>query len=75
MSVLNKSTFGLGDLAYYAFRPVVYGIDWIWGTDLKDCQVCVARRERWNDLLSVPKWLALAALTMLGVGAIWWVTR
>lgn len=68
-------TFGLGDLAYYLFRPVVYFIDFVWQTDLKDCQVCVARRERWNDLLSVPAWVALAALTIVVGVAIWWVTK
>lgn len=40
----------LGDLAYYAFRPVVYLIDAVWGTDLKDCDRCNERRARWNAL-------------------------
>jgi len=55
--------FGLGDLAYYVFRPVVYGIDLIWGTDMRHCTVCKARRERWNALFSMPCWTAIFLLT------------
>ena len=36
--------FGLGDLAYYVFRPVVYSIDLVWGTDLRACDKCKERR-------------------------------
>jgi hypothetical protein len=46
-------TFGLGDLAYYIFRPVVYLIDAVWDTDLKDCDRCKERRKAWNAKLSV----------------------
>lgn len=58
-----KSNFGLGDLAYYLFRPVVYAIDFAWGTDLRDCDVCKARRARWNALFSIPGWAAIFLLT------------
>lgn len=54
-------TFGLGDLAYYAFRPVVYLIDWVWLTDLKDCDRCKARRRSWNRW-SIPRPLAIVLL-------------
>lgn len=44
------TTPALGDLAYYVFRPAVYVIDFVWGTDLRHCQVCKKRRARWNNL-------------------------
>jgi hypothetical protein len=65
-------TFGLGDLAYYVFRPLVYFIDWVWATDLRHCSVCKARRKRWNALLSVPLWLAVTLGVTIGVALIWW---
>lgn len=68
-------TFGLGDLAYYLFRPFAYAIDAIWLTDLRHCDVCKARRKRWNEALSVPRWLAVAGLTMLVVAATWRIAR
>lgn len=65
-------TFGLGDLAYYLFRPVVYGVDAVWGTDLRHCSVCKARRKRWNAVASVPRWLAATfAVTMCGALISW----
>lgn len=68
---MNQS-FGLGDLAYYAFRPAVYATDWIWGTDMKHCSVCKARRVRWNAVASVPLWLAVSfAVTMLAAAICW----
>ncbi len=67
-----KNNFGLGDLAYYAFRPAVYAIDFVWGTDLRDCDLCKARRKRWNAVFSVPLWVALFFVT-LSAGAIWLV--
>lgn len=51
---------GLGDLAYYAFRPLVYAIDWVWGTDLKDCEKCKKRRAAWNGLGAINTKLAIA---------------
>lgn len=62
--------FGLGDLAYYAFRPVVHLIDWIWGTDLRDCSVCKKRRKLWNSYGTVPLWvvLFLGALFLVTTG-------
>lgn len=65
-------SFGLGDLAYYAFRPFVYMTDAIWGTDLKDCDRCKERRARWNSLpYSQP--IALTFLVTLGVLLfLWW---
>lgn len=56
--------FGLGDLAYYLFRPSVYLIDFIWGTDLKDCDRCKERRQKWNALFSVPRWVAIFIVTL-----------
>lgn len=53
---MNKK-FGLGDLAYYLFRPGVYLIDWTWGTDLKVCDRCKRRRKLWNSWFSLPRWV------------------
>lgn len=64
--------FGLGDLAYYLFRPGVYVIDWVWGTDLKDCTKCKRRRKLWNSWLSVPGWVAAIILVTMCVATIWW---
>jgi hypothetical protein len=50
--------FGLGDLAYYAFRPVVYIIDGVWGTDMRHCDLCKLRRLKWNEYGHVPSWFA-----------------
>lgn len=61
---MNKP-FGLGDLAYYFFRPVVYGIDLVWGTDMRHCSLCKARRARWNYALSVPRYIAIIFLVTL----------
>lgn len=55
----------LGDLAYYLFRPFVYVIDLTWGTDLRDCNVCKARRKKWNAL----PYSALWTLLLLTSGA------
>jgi hypothetical protein len=69
---MNK--FGLGDLAYYLFRPVVYFTDWVWGTDLKDCDRCKARRKRWNRW-AVPLRLAITFfVTICAAGICWLVT-
>lgn len=62
---------GLGDIAYWAFRPVVYLVDWTWGTDLRDCDRCKKRRKLWNSWLSVPKWGVILVVTMCLV-ALWW---
>ena len=60
---MNLATpFGLGDLAYYAFRPAVYLIDWTWGTDMRHCDKCKQRRKRWNKAFSVPLWVAITFL-------------
>lgn len=55
--------FGLGDLAYYVFRPAVYVIDWTWGTDMRHCDRCKERRKLWNAWASIPRWLAIFLLT------------
>ena len=49
--------FGLGDLAYYVFRPAIYLIDWVFGSDMKHCDVCKARRALWNEWVSAPVWI------------------
>lgn len=59
--------FGIGDLAYYLFRPVVYVIDWSWGTDLRHCEVCKKRRKRWNSFGTVPAWVPCILLVTVGV--------
>lgn len=68
-------TFGLGDLAYYLFRPGVYLIDWTWGTDLKDCERCKKRRKLWNSWASAPWPLALTFLVTLCAAVIWLVIK
>ncbi len=61
----------LGDLAYYAFRPIVYAIDAVWGTDMRHCTVCKARRARWNRL---PYSRTMAVLVLAsGISAICWL--
>lgn len=57
--------FGLGDLAYWIFRPFVYFTDFVWGTDLKDCEVCKARRERWNSWGMLPRWVILIVTLLM----------
>lgn len=64
--------FGLGDLAYYVFRPVVYGIDAVWGTDLRHCNVCKARRKRWNAVPYSGSWTALILTVTLWAVLIHW---
>ena len=64
--------FGLGDLAYWVFRPLVYLIDAIWGTDMRHCSLCKARRKRWNTAFSLPLWAILAFLMTLTGFALWW---
>ena len=70
---MNSMTtpFGLGDLAYYVFRPVVLLIDATWGTDLRDCDMCKARRKRWNAIASAPRWVVIFLVTMC-VSVFWW---
>lgn len=63
------SKFALGDLAYYVFRPVVYAVDAVWGTDLKDCDKCKQRRRKWNAL---PYSRVLAWVVVAGVVAVIW---
>jgi hypothetical protein len=64
--------FGLGDLAYYIFRPAVYFTDWIWGTDMKHCELCKARRKRWNIVASTPVWQLVLFVTICGAVIFWW---
>jgi len=63
-------TFGLGDLAYYLFRPVVYGIDWIWDTDMKHCDRCKERRAAWNEIISIRRSLACILLVTVSANLI-----
>ncbi len=63
--------FGLGDLAYYLFRPAVYAIDAVWGTDMRHCTVCKAHRARWNALPYSGAWAFL--LVTSGLGLFWWL--
>lgn len=67
---MNKK-IGLGDVAYWAFRPAVYFVDFVWGTDLKVCEVCAARRKRWNEVASAPAWAVILVVT-IGTGLILW---
>lgn len=68
-------TFGLGDLAYYLFKPVVWLVDATWGTDLHSCERCAARRKRWNKLASVPRWLAIIFAVTVCVFGVWLTVR
>lgn len=67
---MNKK-IGLGDLAYWAFRPAVYVTDWIWGTDMRHCEVCAARRRRWNELGSFYAWEYIFVLTIGFIIILW----
>lgn len=69
---LLTSRFGLGDLAYWAFRPLVYFVDAVWDTDMKHCEVCAGRRARWNASFSMPVWLVLTLVVTMCSAAISW---
>jgi hypothetical protein len=71
MNKLMNKIVGLGDIAYWAFRPSVYAMDFIWGTDLKDCDVCKARRALWNSRFSAKlwKWLSSAIIISLFIAS------
>lgn len=62
-----NTPFGLGDLAYYLFRPFVYATDLIWGTDMRNCSVCKKRRKAWNSFGTVPCWVPCILLVTVGV--------
>jgi len=64
--------FGLGDLAYYAFRPAIYLIDWVFGSDMKHCTVCKKRRALWNEWISAPRffWVVSAILVVFLIAII-----
>lgn len=62
----------LGDLAHYAFRPFVILTDLVWGTDLKYCSKCKARRKKWNALPH-SRAAAIFIVTLCGAGVWWWV--
>ena len=59
--------FGLGDLAYYAFRPFVYFTDLVWGTDLRMCEVCKDRRAKWNKAFSLHPLLWLLVVVLIAI--------
>lgn len=61
------NSFGLGDLAYYLFRPFAWAIDRFWGTDLMNCDRCHERRLLWNGWFSASPyfWLSLAILILV----------
>lgn len=63
--------FGLGDLAYYLFRPAVYLIDWTLGTDLRVCDRCKRRRKLWNSWFSMPRWAWISLVTIAGAVVLW----
>jgi hypothetical protein len=67
---MNKR-IGLGDIAYWAFRPAVWTIDFVWGTDLHSCEVCAARRKRWNRAASAPAGVVILLVTIL-TGLLLW---
>ncbi len=64
----------LGDLAYYLFRPIVWAVDFTWGTDLHSCDKCAARRQRWNLLPYSRAWAVFAVTSGLSV-ICWWLTK
>lgn len=72
---MKNKRVGLGDVAHWAFRPVVYVIDWIWGTDLKDCDRCKERRARWNTKFSVPTWVFVLVVTISATAFAWGCAR
>jgi hypothetical protein len=45
----EKKIRGLGDVVYYAARPIVAASDALLGTDLKNCMPCKSRRETLNQ--------------------------
>lgn len=67
MKTILNHPFGLGDFAYYLFRPFVYIIDLVWGTDMRHCEKCKERRILWNSFGSVPRWVAILALAVFAL--------
>lgn len=69
MNIIQKleEPFGLGDLAYWAFRPFVYAIDWVWGTDMRHCDLCKERRVKWNGFGTVPNYIPVSVLFFFGI--------
>lgn len=63
--------FGLGDLAYYLFRPGVYVIDLTWGTDMRHCEKCKKRRKLWNSWFSMPRWAWFLLMTTVAAVVLW----
>lgn len=45
----EKKIRGLGDVIYYAAKPIAAASDALLGTDLKNCVPCKNRRENWNE--------------------------
>lgn len=68
---MKTKRIGAGDIVHWLFRPAVYFIDLIWGTDLRDCDRCKERRAKWNEKLSMPLWAFVLVVTMLGVLIVW----
>jgi hypothetical protein len=68
---MKNKRIGAGDLAHWLFRPAVYLVDLVWGTDLRDCDRCKERRAKWNTKLSMPLWVFVLVVTMLAVLLVW----
>lgn len=69
--LIKNPRVGLGDVAYWAFRPAVYVVDIVWGTDLRDCDRCKERRRDWNANFSLPWWAAILVVTIVAGLIVW----
>ena len=45
---------GWGDVVFWTIRPLVYLQDYLFDTDLKDCDKCKMRRYQWNLRWHIP---------------------
>lgn len=46
--VSAKKYRGLGDVIEVIAQPIAKGIDYIFDTNLQNCESCKDRREKWN---------------------------
>lgn len=46
---------GLGDAAALVLKPVAKAVDAVLGTNLRNCQGCAERQEKWNAAVPFQK--------------------
>lgn len=69
--MMMSRKIGMGDVAYVSFRPVVWLIDAVWGTDMAECEKCAARRKKWNSKGEVPVPVVILVVTIAVSFFVW----